>query len=106
VVDDGRTGARPAGTVRRGNVGRDLLDTLWHVRRTRPRHGPHRQSTDTQLVDDRRAGSTRRSHNDMERGSRRHRRSLRINDRLPAGILATDDDDVHEERVLDGVLGA
>jgi hypothetical protein len=42
VVDDGRTGARPAGTVRRGNIGCDMLDTLRHVRHTRPRHGPHR----------------------------------------------------------------
>jgi hypothetical protein len=77
VVHDGRTGARPAGTLRRGDVGCDLLDTLRHVRRTRPRHGPHRQSTSNQLPNNRRAGPTRRSQDHMKRRSRRHRRSLR-----------------------------
>jgi hypothetical protein len=84
VVDDGCTGLRPAGSVRRADIGRDLRDTIRRVRRTRPRHGPHRQSTGNQLPDDRRARPTRRSQNDMKRRRRRHRGSLCIHNRRRA----------------------
>ena len=75
VIDDSRTGARPPGLVRRGDVGPDLLDACRHVRSARPRHGPHRQPPGHQLADDGRARPAPGAQDHMRR-SGRHLRSL------------------------------
>ena len=86
VVDDGSTLARLPGALGRADVGRQLLDPVRGIGRPAACRRPHLQSAGRELADQRGAGASRSSQNDVS-GRHGHGQPYRRLRMLSAGQL-------------------